>query len=64
MSEGEETPSKPPTLDPTLTTLYVGVLHLIDKRKVSDGVGVDGVAAKFPFAVSLRDNRRQLPRNV
>ena len=41
-------------------------------RKVSDGVGVDGVGANFPFlrvfAVSpyrrLRDNRQQLPGNV
>ena len=41
-------------------------------RKVSDGVGVDGVGAKFPFlrvfAVSrsrrLRDNQQQLPGNV
>ena len=44
-------------------------------RKVSDGVGVDGVGAKFPFffffgflqfprSRRLRDNRQQLPGNV
>ena len=43
-------------------------------RKVSDGVGVDGVGAKFPFIFGgvlqfprsrrLRDNRQQLPGNV
>ena len=42
-------------------------------RRVSDGVGVDGVGAKFPFFAvfcsfprgrKLRDHRQQLPANV
>ena len=38
-------------------------------RKVSDGIGADGVRAKFPFLQfspwpKTKDNRQQLPGNV